>query len=385
MVDQQRLTELLGDLIQRESVNPALSNGHQGEAAVADIVSNFCEQLGLDVQQQEVFPGRPNVIARLTAPHGKGALMFEAHTDTVPAGEMVDAFTPRVVGDRLYGRGACDTKGSLAAMLHAIEQLARDPESLPCDVLLLAAVSEEDSLFGAEAFLELGIRPNAAIVGEPTDLGIIIAHKGVARFRLTTTGREGHTSTPITEDNAIYQAVEVVRSLRQYVETVLQQQDHPLVGPPALTVSRIHGGEVLNVVPGTCYLDVDRRTLPSEDPEQVMTEIEQYLVDLMARERWIQVARTQVFQAIWGMETPVDHMLVAVLQAACRTYELPSTPRGVPYGSDASMLAGKGGIPCVVFGPGRISEAHTREEWVSLSQVAQATNVLIDVARSFQA
>lgn len=162
MADLQRITTLLSELVARESVNPTLPGGERGEIAVAEFVSAFCRELGLDVQRQEVFPGRPNIIARLRAPRSEGTLLFEAHTDTVPAGEMVDAFTPRVVDDRLYGRGACDTKGSLAAMLHALEHLVAEADNLPCDVLLLASVSEEDGALGARAFLDLGDDPRRA-------------------------------------------------------------------------------------------------------------------------------------------------------------------------------------------------------------------------------
>ncbi|MDQ4078418.1 MAG: M20 family metallopeptidase [Chloroflexota bacterium] len=384
MSNLERVASLLSDLVARESVNPTLPGGQRGEIAVADYVSAFCERLGLEVERQEVFPNRPNVIARLHAPRGRGALLLEAHTDTVPAGDMSDAFTPEVEDGRLYGRGACDTKGSLAAMLHAIEQLVQKADTLPCDVILLAAISEEDGSFGAEAFLDLGIEVDGAVVGEPTDLRLVTAYKGVVRFRITTQGRAGHTSTPVPEENAIYQAVEVVRALRTYADRLSTSQMHPLVGPATLTVSRFHGGEVINVVPATCDIDIDRRTLPNEVPEEVLADVDQLLAELMDQEPWITARRTETIQIARGMETVQGHPLLVALQRACLDAGLPTETQGVPYGTDASMLAGKGGIPSIVFGPGRISEAHSSREWVSLAQVAQASDILVRAVQHFQ-
>jgi succinyl-diaminopimelate desuccinylase len=230
-----------------------------------------------------------------------------------------------------------------------------------------------------------GLSADAAIVGEPTNLRPVVAHKGALRWRLITHGRAAHTSRPENGNNAIYQMVEVIDSLRERLEPVLAGVRHPLLTPPTLTVGRIEGGVGVNIVPERCTIEIDRRSLPTEDLDAILAEIDAVMARLMHARPDVRVEREAPFLAEQGLDTPPDAAVVIALQGACRAVLGPDaavTPEGVPYGTDATHL---NGIPSVVFGPGDIAQAHTADEWVDLAQVDAAAEILTHLTRSFTA
>jgi acetylornithine deacetylase len=376
----QQLVPLLSDLVTLESVNPAYPGGSRGEAAVADYVEDRCRRFGLAVTRQPVLTGRDNILAELRVPGAQQTLLFEAHMDTVDLGPLgARALQPEVREGRLYGRGSCDTKGSLAAMLLAVETLQTERERLRVNVVLLAAVDEEHGFRGVTAFVDSSYPVQAAVVGEPTELRIVVAHKGCVRWRLSTTGRAAHSSRPEEGDNAIDQMADVVQALRAF-QSRLRERRHPLVGSPTLSVGRIWGGTGVNIVPERCTIEIDRRLIPGEDAQGVLAEVDAFLAECAAGNPVLKITREEPFVADWPLETPDDAAVVSAGRAACADLNLPPEPIGVPYGTDASKLWALGGIPAIVLGPGSIAQAHTGEEYVSLTEVAAAAELYRRIA-----
>jgi acetylornithine deacetylase len=381
--------DLLAELVSIASVNAGMAEG-PGEREIAERVAALGRVLGAEVSLDEVLPGRPNVLARLPSTESVGArtgrrLLFDVHLDTVPLASMPDALTPRIADGRMWGRGACDTKASLAAALVALERVARLGGRRSGEVCLLGTVDEEYQKAGAAHAVARGLTADAAIVGEPTALQPVIAHKGAVRWRMTARGRAAHTSRPESGNNAIYQMVEVIRALRERLEPRLGGETHPLLTPPTLTIGTIQGGVGVNVVPDSCTIAVDRRTLPREDPEAVLAEVDALMADLMAARPDIHVTREAPFLSERGLETPTDAPVVQAVQAACRAVLGPRAsvePCGVPYGTDGTHLS-PAGIPTVVLGPGDIAQAHSADEWVELAQVERAAEIYFRLMRGF--
>jgi acetylornithine deacetylase len=287
-----------------------------------------------------------------------------------------------VEGERLYGRGACDTKGGLAALLLALEELIPQARSLPCDVLLVATVDEEVSIKGAQAFARSGIKADGAIVSEPSSCQPIVAHKGSVRMRFHTRGRSGHSSRPELSDNAIVQMGHVITHLDQVMRPRLKERSHEYCGHPTQSLSVVHGGLQWNIVPPEAYLNVDRRMLPNEDPDEVVDSYERLLEELREAKPEVKV-RLEVVRAERGMESPLDSAIIRTSLDVCREVNGQAEPAGVPYGTDAAALWGVARIPCVVLGPGSVDQAHTQDEWVEIAQVPRAARIYAEIARRF--
>lgn len=383
-----RAVAILRDLIAIPSVNPAYDHASDGEAAVAMYVAAWARTHGLAVERQTVFPAqdghsaRDNVLVRLTGPEGSPTLLLEAHMDTVSTEGMPDAFTPSERDGRLYGRGACDTKGSLAAMLAAVETMAE--HGAPCTVELLAAVDEETKGSGVAAYVQSGHRPDAAIVGEPTDLAVIHAHNGVARGEISTIGRAAHTSVAAEGINAIEGMADVVRALAALNRELATRQGGPAANG-SLTVSIVNGGTGINIVPERCTIAYDRRTTPGQTSATALAEIDAAMehVRTTTTVHGLTIERPEPFLDIAALSTAIDEPIVRAASAANAVLELDPTPTHVPYGSDASILQHDGGIPTVVYGPGNIAQAHAADEYVELDQVRHAADFYVALAHTF--
>lgn len=375
----ERVVELLRDLVAIDSVNPAYPGG-TSEAVVADYVERLCRPLGLELVRQPVHPGRDNVLATLTVPGATETLLFEAHMDTValaPMGE--DGLRPVVRDGRLYGRGACDTKGSLAAMLAAVERLAARRDELRVNVSLLAAVDEEHAFTGVLAFIASDAPATAAVVGEPTDLRVVVAHKGVVRGQIVVGGEAAHSSAPERGRSAIDGMADVLVALRA-LKGRLATRVHPLVGAPAFTVGLIEGGTGVNIVPDRCVITYDRRVIPGENPVEVIAELDGLLDEVRARRPDVTITLAPPDLVDESLETDTGDPLVLAASAACEAVGLDGAPVGVPYGTDASKLRGRRGIPSIVFGPGSIAQAHGADEFVPLDHLDHAVTVYEGIA-----
>ena len=268
--------KLLRELIALPSVNPAFlpaQHPHAGEQRVADFLAVTAAQAGLDVEFQAVSPGRSNVLVRFS-PRGKvrQRVLLAPHLDTVNAAD--NQFTPVTRNGRLFGRGACDTKGSVAAMLMALCELAQGRQRpLETEITFAGLVDEEHSQAGSRALVASGLRADLAIVGEPTRLQVVTAHKGTLWMELETRGKSAHGSWPELGRNAVHAMARIVDLLETAYAAQLRRRRHRLLGCGTVSVGAICGGSEANVVPDRCTILLDRRTLPGETEAGVRREI----------------------------------------------------------------------------------------------------------------
>jgi acetylornithine deacetylase/succinyl-diaminopimelate desuccinylase-like protein len=367
---------LLRTLVRTPSVNPRDGSG-AGEAALAEVVRDWLADRGVRAELHEVLPGRPNVVAVVPGRDPRTVLL-ESHLDTVEVdGMTVDPYAGEVRDGRLYGRGACDAKGPLAAFMLAAAALAAGPAP-PYTVVLAGVVDEEYRYRGVLHLLDrLAVgEVVGAVVGEPTDLAAATAHKGVVRYTVRTIGEAGHTSRPAEAVNAVSLMNQVLSRLDATPPTT---PGHPLLGAATRCVTRIHGGTGPNIVPGRCEIDIDRRTLPGEDPLDVWRREGDELRALLPGR--VEVDRP--FNVDYAMDTPADRPVVAALRRALAGRGRDATVRGMPFCTDASKIA-RAGIPAVVFGPGSVLDAHSADESVALADVRLAAEVVVDLVHGLE-
>jgi acetylornithine deacetylase len=392
------VVEILQELISRPSVNPMgrpVDEKLHLEHRVTGYLEQLFQELGIPWQRQTTAPGRDNIAARLDGdvPPGEGGavLMFEAHQDTVPVdGMVIPPFEPQVRDGRVYGRGACDIKGGMACMLSALSRLAAErPQGMPT-VVMACSVNEEYSFSGAlqirqlwadsqDAFLPRA--PDAIIVAEPTLLDVVVAHKGVLRWKCRTRGRAAHSSRPQLGENAIYHMARVLQELRNYAEQVVPELgQHPLLGRPTLSVGMIDGGVSVNTVPDRCTIEIDRRLLPGEDPREAWEHAKAYLAGRLPGDFPVEHEPPQL--AAQGLSDELNGPLATRLGETARRWGGPGRAIGVPYGTDAPAFASER-IPTVVFGPGDLQQAHTKDEWIAIDQLRTATEIYYEFACRF--
>lgn len=353
---------LLADLVAIPSVNLAYDGGVP-ETAVADYVEQFFANHHIETFRQEVQPGRYNVIARLPGRNPNRRVILEAHMDTVSVNGMtIPPFEPKIEDGRLYGRGSCDTKAGLAAMMHAMATIKAAGQTPPCEIWLAAVVDEEYSFTGVLRLCE-GLEAAAAIVAEPTEMRLVSASKGVLRWRMRTRGKAAHSAKPHLGVNAISHMAAVIQALDQQAKT-LAKTTHPLLGPATLNIGLIRGGEQVNFVPDLCEITLDRRLIPGEDPHKIWDGYAQLAAQLGAE---IEAP----FIADSPLETATTDDVVHTAQRVLVDLGRPIAAVGVPFGSDASKL-GRIGIPSIIFGPGSIDRAHAAIEYVETDQVLEA-------------
>jgi acetylornithine deacetylase len=375
------LMETLADLIRVNSVNPAFDPAHS-EAEVQRFVLNFFKTREIEVWEQPVLPGRPNVIARLAGRNSSRRIVFEAHCDTAGVeGMVVPPFDPQIKNGRLYGRGACDTKAGLAAMMLAVSDLKKSGQEPPCDVWAVSAVGEEHSFPGVLKLRE-GLQAAAAVVSEPTEMKMIVASKGCLRWRITVHGKAAHSSKPHLGVNAIDHMARLV-CLLQEQSSHLERLDHPLVGSPTLNIGMIQGGTQVNIVPAACWIEVDRRLVPGEDPDKVLSGYGELFSDFRASHPGIEVVMEPRALRDVPLETPAGSALVVCTAQVLKEMGLDPRPYGVPFGSDASKLSAVG-IPSIILGPGSIEQAHTADEFVEIEQVEGAFVAYRQIMRVFE-
>jgi acetylornithine deacetylase len=371
---------LLRDLVALPSVNP-MGRPAPGpecfEHRVTAYLENFFRDLGVPYERQPVAPQRENILARWSPPGARRTVVWEAHQDTVPVDQMtIEPFGARIENGRLYGRGACDIKGGLAAMAAAFARLVR-ARAGAFNVILACAVDEEFTFTGVTRLVRSGLKADFAVVAEPTQLQIVHAHKGAVRWHLTTPGRSCHSSSPEQGTSAIYRMGRLLVGIERYAEQLRASRRDPLLGPPTLSVGRIDGGTSVNTVPDWCRIEIDRRTLPGEDP----LAAPQDLAEFLRRQAGIDFPFTcePPWMSKEALGPELSGELVQLLGGVIDEVRGGHTVHGVPFGTDASTIAAAG-IPSVVFGPGDIAQAHTCDEWVSLDEVEQASEILYRLA-----
>ena len=369
---------LLEDLVRIDSVNPSLVPGARGEAEIAGRIAAFCVDSGLTLDITEVAPARPNVVAILEGRRPGPTLMLCGHMDTVGVAGMLEPFEPAQRDGRLYGRGAQDMKGGVAAMLGAAAQLAR--EGLPSGRLVVAAVvDEEHASIGADALVKQW-RADAAVVTEPTDLHIGVAHKGFEWITIETRGRAAHGSRPKDGRDAILRMGRVLAQLEALDRHLQGGRAHALLGTGSLHASMVEGGTEWSSYPGRCSLQVERRTIPGEAAGCAHREAQDILDRLRAEDPELDADVRDVFGR-GPYEIVPSSPLPQLLADAGRSCGCRPEMTGLSFWSDAAILGGAG-IPTVLFGPGGAG-LHSTEEYVRVEDVLMCRDVLVKLAREF--
>ena len=361
-------------LVRVDSRNPSLVPGAPGEGAIADFLAGVLREWKLDVRILEAAPGRKSVVATRRGTGGGRSLMFNGHLDVVGTDGMTHpAFDAIEKDGRLYGRGASDMKGGVAAMCAAAARLP----ALPGDVIVTAVCDEEFQSLGTASLLREGIRADAAIVTEPTGLRIMPAHKGFVWAEFRVRGRAAHGSRWDLGVDAIRGAGLVLAELDAF-ERLLADRHHPLLGRPSLHASLIEGGSGMSTYPDHCVLRVERRTLPGENVESVRRELEEAVA--RARSRHPETIHLEILLAQPPSDVPPEAPLVRALAGVLADRSLPADCAGMSAWTDAALL-NEAGIPAVCFGPGDMGLAHAATEYIETQQITDATDMLVDLAR----
>jgi acetylornithine deacetylase len=371
--------KLLRDLVAIDSVNPSLVPGGAGEREIASFVASEMRSIGMDVEITEVAPGRPNVVGVLEGRAPGKSLMFCGHIDTVGVGGMSSPFDPIERDGRLYGRGAGDQKGGVAAMIEAARSLTNSGSMKAGRLIVAAVVDEEYASVGAESLVK-NWHADAAVVTEPTDLIVSIGHKGFSWVEITTQGRAAHGSRPLEGRDAIIGMGRVLSRLEQLDRKLQSQTPHPVLGTPSLHGSLINGGRELSTYPDRCVLQMERRTITNEARDIALDEASEILDSLRREDPEFQGHARLLFNRP-PYETPAEHELPQVLEAAVLGIGRKASRDGMTYWTDAAIL-GQAGIPSVIFGPGGAGY-HGLEEYVQIDEVLACRDALAEVARTF--
>ena len=401
--------ETLRQLVRIPSVNPSGAEATGpifGEGRLTDHLQHVGEQLGWRWLRQQVHPGRENLLVLVPGdpPSGDGGelLLWDVHQDTVAVdGMTVDPFGGELRDGRVYGRGASDVKGALAAMLAALSRLGCEPPAGRPTIVVAFTVNEECGFTGAQALCglwsadrtadlnlvrgtitpaELFPRPpDAAIAAEPTEFQVVVAHQGMVRWRCHVEGRAAHSSRPDEGVNAIYAMSRVVAAVERYhAEVLAAAGEHPLCGRPTACVSTIHGGVGINTVPDRATIGIDHRISPGDQPAVVQAA----LIDYIARHADPGAARLvhdPPFLQSVGLSGGRNRGVAERLAQIVCDQRQPSALVGAPYGTDAAAIAAAG-VPTVVFGPGSVRQAHTADEYLAIDELELAVELFHRIA-----
>ena len=368
---------LLRDLVAIDSVNPALVPGARGEDAIARRVAGELRSLGLAVDVTEAAPNRPNVVGVLEGRRPGRSLMLCGHTDTVGVTGMARPFQPEMREGRLYGRGAQDMKGGVAAMIGAARRIVESGGLEAGRLVIAAVIDEEHESRGAEALVKQW-RADAAVVTEPTGLDVAVAHKGFQWVAVETRGRAAHGSRPIEGRDAIMRMGRVLSRLEALDRHLQRGARHDLLGPASLHASIIRGGEELSSYPANASLQFERRTLPGEPADVALREVSAILDELRTEDGDFEGDAQLVFGRA-AYEIDPRHPLPSLLIRAATAAGHAPARVGMTFWTDAAIL-GAAGIPSVVFGPGGAG-LHSVEEYVLVEDVCRCRDVLVELAR----
>jgi len=379
-IDRDYLISTLTDLVRIDSVNSSLVPGGAGESRIAAHVAEKMRALGMVVTTLEATRGRPSVVGRVPGSGGGRSLMLNAHLDTVGIEGMAGALAPTIRDGRLYGRGAYDMKGSLAACLATVKALADAKADVRGDLVLAAVADEEYASLGtAEVAREVPV--HAAIVTEPTELDLCIAHKGFVWLEVETVGKAAHGSRFFEGIDANMRMGRFLGRLDRLEQELRARPPHPLVGPPSLHAPTLHGGSELSTYAASCRLGIERRTVPGETEAGVRAEIEALIEQTRAADPSFQ-ASVRCLLARNAFEVSPNAPIVSAVRAAA-TRHLGRSPAliGKPFWMDSAILA-DAGVETVVIGPIG-GGAHTSEEWVDLQSLERLAVILADATLAY--
>lgn len=379
-VDFDHLVRTLGELVRINSINPAFSGGATDERQVAAYVGAAMDALGMETHAHEPAPGRVSVVGRLRGTGGGPSLMLYAHHDTVGVEGMPDPWSAQVRHGRMYGRGAYDMKCGLAACLAAVRTIVDGGEPLAGDLLIVSVADEEEASLGMMEVLRHHTA-DAAVVTEPTELEMVVAHKGFCWIEVETEGRAAHGSGYQVGIDANVRMGRVLARLEALGVRLVSSTPHPVVGPPSLHAATLQGGTGWSTYAARCVLRIERRTIPGETEADAVAQVQSIVDALAAGDATFRaVVRPVLSRPAW--EARPDSAITAVVAGAAEGVLGRAPVRtGAPYWMDTSLL-GAAGIDAVVIGPAG-EGAHAAVEWVDLESVRQTAEILVRSATAF--
>lgn len=354
------------------------SHTAEGEIEAARVLEEFLHQYGVETELQPVDDAGVNLVAALPAPGDEAGLLFNGHLDVVPpSAEMPFApFAATIADGHMWGRGTADMKGGLAAMACALAAVRAADIPLVRPLTLAAVAVEEQGNLGTDALIRAGLRARWAVVGEPTSLDLVIAHKGVDRYQVIVEGRAAHESTPELGVSAILQASSIICGLRDTLWPAAVRQTHPLLGHATYNIGTIQGGTSRNMVPDRCVFQIAKRWVPGDSPAAIRAEIEAAVQAAEPTAR-VSVVHEPEFDRIPHppLDISADHPLVQTLASVARRV-VGRPPQFTSWGAftDGALLQ-RAGVPTVVCGPGDMQQAHTDNEHIELDEIALAAQV----------
>jgi acetylornithine deacetylase len=379
-VDHGFLVRTLAELVRTPSINPAFSGGTTDERQVAAYVRAAMDTLGMETHAHEPAPGRVSVVGRLRGTGGGRSLMLYAHHDTVGVEGMPDPWSAEVRDGRMYGRGAYDMKCGLAASLAAVKAIVEGGSPLAGDLLIVSVADEEEASLGMMDVLRHHTA-DAAVVTEPTELAMVVAHKGFAWIEVETAGRAAHGSGYQVGIDANMHMGRVLARLEALGARLVASPPHPVVGPPSLHAATLQGGTGWSTYAAGCRLQIERRTIPGETEADALAQV-QAIVDALAAEDPGFRATLRLVLARPAWEARADSAITGIVGEAARAVLGRAPERvGAPYWMDTSLL-GAAGIDAIVLGPTG-EGAHAAIEWVDLESVRQTAEILARTAREF--
>lgn len=387
MISEEEIIDFITALV----AIPSYSGLENQEKAAAEYIHKTFLKEGIHSQLIEVKKGRFNVIGALKGTGGGETLLLTGHTDTVPPYDMSDPFTLIEEKGNLYGRGVVDMKGPLACMIFSLIAIKRAELELKGDVIFAGVIDEEEGSLGTIDLIEKGIRADAAIVGEPTDLQICAAHRGLEWFELEFHGKTVHGGKQSEGINAILQASNFIQQCEDELMPKILEETHPLIGTSSMNYGTIQGGTQPSTVAGKCVLEIDRRWVPGVRYGEMVKDFEKLIEDLKQKDPKFQCDFQVMAESVMkegyiheAMEIDLNHRILSIVKEKTESI-IAETPEitAFPAWSDGGLLSGYSKIPAIVFGPGDLKTAHSKNEHLKKSQVLPGTLIYALTAVDF--
>jgi len=378
-ISGEEVVDLVKDLIRIPSHAKAKSQ----EKKAAHFLADKLKKEGIDVRLQKVEDDRFNVIGMIQGESKGRSLILNGHLDTVPPSpEMIDPYNPKLRNGKLYGRGAADMKGAIGAMVYSLIAIKRSGITLDGNLIFTGVIGEESPGHGGTGYMvKYGPKADMAIVGEPTNLKIVVTHKGVDRIKINIKGKAAHSSTPQRGVNAISKATKFIHAIEKDLIPELNKRKHNLLGSPTINIGIIEGGINPNTVPDNCVIQIDRRWIPGESPSTIIKEFEDILNHLKENdpEFKAELKRMEYLEETphSPLEISEDHYIVKALKKSLHKISLSPEISGISGWTDAALLNNQAKMPTVVFGPGSLAQAHSDVEFINVDSLLTATKIYI--------
>lgn len=387
VINNNEVIKILEDLI---SI-PSYKGIKNQETKVAEYIHELFQNEGIESEVIELEDGRSNIVARIRGNDNGKTLLYTGHMDTVPPYDMIDALTLKREGDKLIGRGTNDMKGPLACMIMAMIGIKRMNLELGGDLIFAGVADEEEKSIGTIDLIESGIKADGAIVGEPTNLDICTAHRGLEWIDFEFVGKTVHGGKQDEGINAVLKASNFIQELEKKLIPKLSERNHPTTGHSTMNYGTIHGGTQPSTVAGSCVLSIDRRWIPGEKYDDVLNEYVELIQEMSKNDpefkcniKVMDESKMKEGYVHEAMEIDQNHLLVNILKNSCEKI-IRRTPENTyfPAWSDGGLLYRYGEIPTLVFAPGDLETAHSKDEFIDANQLMPAVKIYLQTAYEF--